>query len=68
MTYAADLRDDQELLIVHGDADDNVHPQNTIAMADALQAPNKQFDLMLYPGRNHGIYGGRGRASTSTRC
>ena len=60
-TYADRLRDDQRLLIVHGDADDNVHVQNTMQMVDALQAQNKQFDLMLYPGRNHGIYGGRTR-------
>ena len=60
-TYAENLADDQELLIVHGDADDNVHVQNTMAMVDALQAENKQFDLMIYPGRNHGIYGGTTR-------
>ena len=60
-TYAANLRDDQQLLIVHGDADDNVHVQNTMAMVDALQAANKPFEMMLYPGRNHGIYGGRTR-------
>ena len=60
VTYAANLRDDQELLIVHGDADDNVHPQNTFAMADALQAAGKQFEMMIYPGRTHGIYEGRG--------
>ena len=61
VTYASRLQDHQDLLIVHGDADDNVHPQNTYAMADALQAENKQFELMIYPGRNHGIYGGRTR-------
>ena len=60
-TYAANLADTQDLLIVHGDADDNVHVQNTMAMVDALQAENKQFDLMIYPGRNHGIYGGNTR-------
>ena len=60
-TYAANLADSQDLLIVHGDADDNVHVQNTMAMVDALQAENKQFDLMIYPGRNHGIYGGNTR-------
>ena len=60
-TYADRLTDDQDLLIVHGDADDNVHVQNTYAMVDALQAAGKQFDLMVYPGRNHGIYGGTTR-------
>jgi dipeptidyl-peptidase-4 len=58
ITYADRLADDQELLIVHGDADDNVHVQNTIVMADALQDAASQFELMIYPGRNHGIFGG----------
>ncbi len=60
-TYADRLADDQHLLIVHGSSDDNVHVQNTMAEIDALQAANKQFDLMIYPGRNHGIYGGNTR-------
>ena len=54
-------RDDQRLFLIHGSGDDNVHVQNTIVMADALQAAGRQFDLMIYPGRNHGIYGGRTR-------
>ena len=61
LTYAENLRDDQRLLLVHGDYDDNVHVQNTIVMAEALIAAGKQFDMMLYPGRNHGIYGGNTR-------
>jgi dipeptidyl-peptidase-4 len=61
VTYAGNLEEDQDLLIVHGDFDDNVHVQNTIVMADALQAAGKQFDMMIYPGRNHGIYGGNTR-------
>jgi dipeptidyl-peptidase-4 len=39
-------------------ADDNVHPQNTVQLQDALQAANKQFDVMYYHGRNHRISGG----------
>ncbi len=61
VTYAANLGDEQELLIVHGDFDDNVHVQNTVIMADALIEEGKQFEMMLYPGRNHGIYGGTTR-------
>lgn len=60
-TYADRMSDDQSLLIVHGDLDDNVHFQNAVQMVDALQEANKQFDLMVYPGRNHGIYGGNAR-------
>jgi dipeptidyl-peptidase-4 len=58
---APNLDEDADLLIVHGDFDDNVHFQNAIQMADALQAAGKQFDLMVYPGRNHGIHGGTTR-------
>ncbi|MEM1127661.1 MAG: DPP IV N-terminal domain-containing protein [Bacteroidota bacterium] len=58
ITYADRLDEDQDLLIIHGDLDDNVHFQNAVQMAAALQAANKQFDFMVYPGRNHGIYGG----------
>ncbi len=57
--YAARLRDDQRLLIVHGDLDDNVHFQNTIQMIDRLQAANRPFDLMVYPGRDHALRGGQ---------
>lgn len=48
-------------LIVHGGGDDNVHVQNTLEMTDALVASNKQFDMFIYPNRNHGIYGGTTR-------
>jgi dipeptidyl-peptidase 4 len=61
VTYADRMRDDQKMLIVHGDFDDNVHVQNAVVMADALIEANKQFEMMLYPGRNHGIYGGTTR-------
>ncbi len=59
--YADRLREGQKLLIIHGDFDDNVHFQNTVQMVDALQKANKQFDMMMYPGRNHGIFGGSTR-------
>ncbi len=48
-------------LLVHGSADDNVHLQNTMEMITALVEADKQFDLFIYPNKNHGIYGGNTR-------
>lgn len=49
-----------ELLLVHGTGDDNVHYQNTEALINELVKYNKQFRLMSYPNRTHGIYEGTG--------
>jgi len=45
------------LLLVHGSSDDNVHFQNSIQVVDALIKAGKQFRLMVYPNKTHGIGG-----------
>jgi dipeptidyl-peptidase-4 len=49
------------LLLVHGTADDNVHIQNTVQMVNALIEDGKPYDLLLYPGKTHSIYGAAAR-------
>jgi dipeptidyl-peptidase-4 len=56
-----------KFLLVHGSADDNVHYQNSMDMISALVAANKQFDLFIYPNKNHSIYGGNTRLHLYTK-
>jgi dipeptidyl-peptidase-4 len=56
-----------DYLLIHGTGDDNVHVQNTMRMIDALIKANKQFDWMIYPDKNHGIYGGYTRLHLYTK-
>ncbi len=56
ITYADRLRG--HLLIVHGSGDDNVHYKGAEALINALVAANKQFSMMEYPNRSHGIFEG----------
>jgi len=48
-----------KFLLIHGMTDDNVHPQNTYDFATALVAADKDFEFMVYPNSNHGIYTGK---------
>lgn len=56
MTYANKLKG--HLLMIHGTTDDNVHFQNTLQLVNKFEEDLKQFDLMVYPNRNHSISGG----------
>ena len=49
------------LLICHGLADDNVHPQNTFEYTEALVQADKDFKMNIYTNRNHSIFGGNTR-------
>jgi dipeptidyl aminopeptidase/acylaminoacyl peptidase len=42
------------LMLMTGDIDNNVHPANTLRMADALIKANKRFDMLVIPGKRHG--------------
>ncbi|MEO0340697.1 MAG: prolyl oligopeptidase family serine peptidase, partial [Bacteroidota bacterium] len=58
ITYAKNL--EGNLLYIHGTGDDNVHYQNAELLINELVKHNKQFQLMAYPNRSHGIYEGEG--------
>ncbi len=55
ITYAADLQG--HLLIIHGLADDNVHPENTFQFVTHLVMAGKQFKMQIYPNKNHALPG-----------
>jgi dipeptidyl-peptidase 4 len=50
--YAKNLKG--HLLLAHGTMDDNVPPNNTLLLVDALIKANKDFDLLLIPNVAHG--------------
>lgn len=56
VTYAKNL--EGNLLIIHGTGDDNVHYQSAEILINELIKENKQFQMMAYPNRSHGIYEG----------
>jgi dipeptidyl-peptidase 4 len=44
------------LLLVHGLADDNVHPRHTLLLADGLLAASRPHRLLLLPGVTHMVW------------
>jgi dipeptidyl-peptidase-4 len=55
LPYATDI--DVPFLLMHGLADDNVVFENSSALIAKLQAADKPFEMMLYPGATHSISG-----------
>ncbi len=51
-TYAKNLKG--KLMLVDGLMDDNVPPQNTLLVVQALEEAHKNFDLIIYPNSHHG--------------
>jgi dipeptidyl-peptidase-4 len=58
ITYAENLKGN--LLIIHGTGDDNVHYQGMEKLINEFVKYNRQFTMMAYPNRSHGIYEGEG--------
>ncbi len=54
-TNAAEIK--ARLLILHNIEDDNVHFQNSVQMANALERAGKQFQMIVYPQKSHGVSG-----------
>jgi len=54
-TNAGDIH--ARLLIVHNLEDDNVHFQNTVQMVNVLERAGKQFQMLIYPQKSHGVTG-----------
>ncbi len=61
ITHAKNLRGN--LLYIHGTGDDNVHYNNAEQLINELIAHGKQFQLMSYPNRTHGISEGKGTSA-----
>ncbi|MGI9519245.1 MAG: S9 family peptidase [Pirellulaceae bacterium] len=54
INFAKDLQG--ELLLIHGTGDDNCHYQTMELLINELIANDKQFSMMAYPNRSHGIH------------
>ncbi len=50
-----------KLLIAHGTADDNVHYANTVQLQEQLIRNGRYAEILVYPGRGHGISDPRAR-------
>lgn len=50
--YAKNLKG--KLMLAHGLMDNNVPPQNTLLVVEALEKANKDYDLVIFPNSAHG--------------
>jgi dipeptidyl-peptidase-4 len=50
------------LLIMYGTLDDNVHPDNSLEFVSELQQHGLLCDMLVFPNKNHSIYGCNARA------
>jgi dipeptidyl-peptidase-4 len=60
INFASGLKDN--LLLVHGTGDDNVHFQGSQMLINKLVESGKQFTFTEYPNRTHAISEGPGTA------
>jgi dipeptidyl-peptidase 4 len=51
-----------KFLLVHGLDDDNVHFQNSAELMKQMQKANVEYQSIVFPNKNHSIYGGNTRA------
>jgi len=58
---------DAPLLMIHGLADDNVHFINSAKMIDAFIEAGRQVEVMVFPGKAHGIRGPEHRSWLFTK-
>jgi dipeptidyl aminopeptidase/acylaminoacyl peptidase len=50
--YAKNLKG--KLMLAHGMMDNNVPPENTLLVVEALEKANKDYDLVIFPNSQHG--------------
>jgi len=65
LSFAGDLKG--KLLLIHSTADDNVHPQNSMYYANALIDAGIDFEMFIYPNKNHSLLGTKTREHLYTR-